>query len=184
MTPEPIIIRPARAEDLAAYRELRLEALRAHPDAFGSDHDEQAAEPESAWAQRIARSVEGRTGRLLLVEAAGGELAGMAAVYLDGGVKTRHVADLVSVYVRPGFRGRRLGDALIGEALAWCATAGVRIVRLGVGTGNARAIRCYRRCGFQVCGVQPEAIRLGAVYFDEFQMWRRVCATSAASGFP
>ena len=41
-------------------------------------------------------------------------------------------------------------------------------------TGVSEAIRCYRRCGFRVCGVQPEVIRVGDVYHDELLMWRRV----------
>ena len=63
---------------------------------------------------------------------------------------------------------------MIGEAIGWCAGVGVRIVRLTVTAGNAAAMGCYLRCGFEVCGVQPEVIRVGEVYYDEVLMWRRV----------
>src|SRR5262245_42902414 len=38
-------IRSIAMSDLGAFKALRLEALRNHPEAFGSDHDESAAEP-------------------------------------------------------------------------------------------------------------------------------------------
>ena len=182
--PDGIQIRPIGAADLAAYKALRLEALRAHPEAFGSDYAEQAAEPDSAWEGRIRASLEGEASRILVAAdsdagaRAGAdaprELAGMVAAFRDGGVKTRHSAILVGVYVAPRWRGRRLADAIVREAVAWCAAAGVRFVRLAVETNNVPAVRCYHRCGFQICGVQPEVIRIGDTYHDEFHMWRRV----------
>ena len=67
--PHEIIIRPIQKSDFAAYRELRLEALKAHPESFGSDYAEQAADPDSAWLDRIRISIEGKMSRLFLAEA-------------------------------------------------------------------------------------------------------------------
>jgi RimJ/RimL family protein N-acetyltransferase len=166
-------IRPFAMSDLPAFKALRLESLRAHPAAFGSDYDESLAKSDAEWEQFLRSSVDGREARLFLAEAADG-LAGMTGVYRERGAKVRHSANLWGVYVRPPWRGRRLTDRLIDAALAWCADGGVRIVRLGVGTYNAPAIRCYRRCGFEVYGVLPEVIRVGDLYHDELLMWRRV----------
>jgi RimJ/RimL family protein N-acetyltransferase len=171
--PDGIEIRPIRATDLAAYKALRLEALRAHPEAYGSDFSEQVDEPDSVWRGRIQSSLDGDAAHIVVADAAG-ELAGMAGVFRDAGLKTRHSAILVAVYVAPRWRGRRLADAIVRRALAWCASADVRILRLAVATTNVPAIRCYQRCGFHVCGVQPEVIRVGDTYHDELLMWRRV----------
>jgi ribosomal protein S18 acetylase RimI-like enzyme len=172
-TLDEIKIRAIQETDLPAYKALRLEALRLHPKAFGSDYSEQVDAPDSTWMGRIRSSMEGKASRIILAEAAG-ELAGMVVVYRDDGVKTRHSAHLVSVYVRPAWRGRRLAEGMIHEVLAWCAAVEVRILRLTVVTSNVLAIRCYQRCGFHVCGVQPEVIHVGDVYHDELLMWRRV----------
>src|SRR5687768_5723352 len=126
--PDETIIRPIQESDFAAYRELRLEALKAHPESFGSDYAEQAADPDSAWLDRIRGSVDGTMSRLFVAEA-GGELAGTAGVYRHRGVKVQHGASLVSVYVRLQWRGRRLGERMIEKAVAWCAAAKVRNVR-------------------------------------------------------
>lgn len=168
-----ITIRPICESDLRAYREIRLEALQAHPEAYGSDYAEQAADPDSIWMERIGGSVGGTASRIFLAEAAG-EVVGLAAVFREKGVKVCHSATLVSVYVRPQWRGRQVTDGLIEQVVSWCASAGVRILRLTVNSSNTRAIRCYERCGFRVYGIQPEVIRIGARYHDLLLMWRRV----------
>ena len=38
--PDEIIIRHATSSDVDAFRELRLEALKNHPTAFGADYEE------------------------------------------------------------------------------------------------------------------------------------------------
>jgi ribosomal protein S18 acetylase RimI-like enzyme len=168
-----ITIRPVRESDLPAYREIRLEALQAHPEAYGSDYAEQAADPESVWMGRIRASVEGTASRIFLAEDAE-TIVGLVAAYREKGAKVCHSATLVSVYVRPPWRGRGLAEQMIAQVLSWCASAGVRILRLTVVTSNTAAIRCYQRCGFRVCGVQPEVIRVGNQYHDELLMWRRI----------
>ena len=173
--PDGIQIRPIRPTDLQAYKALRLEALKSHPEAFGSDYSEQVNEPDSFWEARIRSSLDGRASRIVVAaDDSTNHLAGMAGAFRDEGIKTRHSATLVAVYVAPRYRGHRLADAIVHEILAWCAAADVRILRLAVATTNVPAIRCYHRCGFQICGLQPEVIRVGDTYHDELLMWRRV----------
>ncbi|HEX4053046.1 MAG TPA: GNAT family N-acetyltransferase [Tepidisphaeraceae bacterium] len=167
-----ISIRGIRESDLAAYKALRLEALREHPESFGTDYEEDGALPESVWVERVRKAVEDPGGRIVLADA-GDELAGMVGVHRNPGAKTRHAASIWGVYVRPQYRGKRMVDQMIEEILNWCRPRGVRIVRLSA-TPTGPAARCYQRCGFQVYGVSPEEIRVGEKYYDELLMWRRV----------
>ena len=169
--PLPINVRPIRADDLPAYKALRLEALQAHPEAYSSDYADQAGDPDSVWSGRIQSSLEGKWSRIFLAEDSG-ELAALLAAYRDKGAKVCHSAMLVNVYVRPKWRGQGLADRMVQEAISWARSVGVRIVRLTVITSNTRAIRCYTRCGFRVCGIQPQVIRVGTQYHDELLMWR------------
>lgn len=168
-----ISIRFIRESDLAAFKALRLEALRMHPEAYGSDYEENLREPESTWIDRVKSAIDNPGGCIVLAEA-NGELAGMAGVFRGGGVKGRHIATIWGVYVRPGHRGQQLSEKMIAEAIGWCRMNEVRIARLTVVTCNGSAIRRYLRCGFAIYGVSPEEIRIGDVYYDELLMWRRV----------
>jgi ribosomal protein S18 acetylase RimI-like enzyme len=173
MKSDQCVIRSIRADDLATFKALRLEALRDHPEAFGSDYEESLREPESYWQERVGRAIES-DGQIIFLADAGSELAGMLGVFRSTGAKNKHAAMIWGVYTRPAYRGCGLTEKLMREAIAWAAKQNVRILRLAVGTFNAPAIHCYQRCGFIVYGVSPEEIRVGDVYHDEILMFRRV----------
>ena len=166
-----VIIRESAASDAAAYRELRLEGLLAHPEAFGSDHVESAARPESHWLER-ASFPAGRARDNLWFAEAGGALIGTAGVYSDKAAKIWHTGTVVGVYVRPAWRGRRVAERLLTACIDWATAAGFRRLRLAVATTNGPAIRAYTRAGFTVYGVEPEVICAGGVYYDELLMSR------------
>ena len=58
--------------------------------------------------------------------------------------------------------------------MAYARELGLRLVRLGVVTTNASAIRLYQRCGFTVYGVEPEVLYVNGIYYDELLMARRI----------
>jgi ribosomal protein S18 acetylase RimI-like enzyme len=172
MSSPTIPIRPIRGDDVEAFKALRLEALRTHPDSFGSDYHESLSAPESMWQDRIRTSLENK-GRIFLADA-GSELAGMTGVVRENGAKVNHSTFIWGVYVRPAYRGQGLGERLIRSAIEWCELEKLRYARLTVVTSNLSAIRCYKRCGFEEVGVQPEVIRTGETYHDELLMVRRI----------
>jgi RimJ/RimL family protein N-acetyltransferase len=168
-----ITLRPTRQEDAAAYRELRLEALRGHPEAFGSDYQESLARPLEYWQDRMRQGAGGAHG-VTYVADAGAQLVGMTVLYREEGVKERHSGHIYSVYLHPAWRGLGLAVALIEACVAWARELGLRQLKLGVVTTNAAAIRRYVECGFSVYGVDAEVIYYGGVYYDELLMIRRI----------
>jgi hypothetical protein len=48
-----ILIRQGQESDAQAYRELRLEALRNHPEAFSADYDINEKRPMTFWSERM-----------------------------------------------------------------------------------------------------------------------------------
>jgi RimJ/RimL family protein N-acetyltransferase len=168
-----VLIRPTRTEDAAAYRALRLEGLQAHPEAFGADYATSAARPIEYWQERM-HSGAGRAQSITYVADAAGELIGMTALVRNDLAKTRHAGSIFGVYTRANWRGTGVADALIEACMAYARELGLRLVRLGVVTTNASAIRLYQRCGFQVYGVEPEALYVNGIYYDELLMARRI----------
>lgn len=170
-----LTIRPTHADDAAAFRDLRLEALRTHPEAFEADYADNLARPIAAWEDRV-RSGAGDEHNITYVAAAGDLLAGMTGIFRHNEIKTRHSGTIWGVYVRPAWRGAGVADALIAACLAWGRAKGLRIVKLGVAATNTAAIRCYLRHSFAVYGIEPEVIYHDAVYYDELLMARRLAA--------
>jgi RimJ/RimL family protein N-acetyltransferase len=177
----PVTLRPTAEADAEAYRALRLEALERAPSAFGADYDQTLALPPEHWREQMRRGAGGPQG-VTYVACAGADLVGIARLSCEETPKTRHYAHIYSVYVTPGWRGHRLAEALLETCAAWAGAAGVRALRLTVNATNTAALRCYLRCGFSVCGLEPESLFWDGVYYDELIMVRRLAGARPAAG--
>lgn len=173
VTLDAVTIRPTREEDAVAYRALRLEGLRLHPEAFGADYATNEARSLDDWRTTM-RQGSGGPGGINFVAEHAGMLVGIMRLSLEEAPKVRHGANIYSVYVTASARGSGVAEALLRACLAWAETQGVRIVKLSVVATNAAAIRLYLRCGFSVYGVDPEAILWNGIYYDELLMARRI----------
>jgi RimJ/RimL family protein N-acetyltransferase len=171
--PQPIQIRACAETDATAFRELRLEALRSHPEVFSADYASNEQAPPSFWSERLSQNV-GSDGQCIFFAAAGGELFGIAGIRRGDSPKTRHDASIWGVYVRPTARGQQLAGRLIGACVAWAEQQQVRLIKLAVVTSNIAAIRCYVRSGFSVYGVDPQAIRWEGRFYDELLMVKQL----------
>lgn len=162
-----IIIRHATLSDVDSFRELRLEALKNHPTAFGADYEESAARPNEHWQERLR--VDKDHEALFFAEYEG-QLIGMTGIFRGSSRKSQHDAAIWGVYVRPQWRRRHISEALIRSCLEWAKEQGLSIVKLAVVTTNQPAIRCYERCGFIRYGTEPKALCHDSVYYDEYLM--------------
>src|SRR4051794_28660868 len=106
-------IRVLLPADADAYRELRLRALREHPEAFSSSFEEALADAARWSADRLGTSPEQAT--ILGAVTGDGALCGMVGVERLPREKERHKAHLYGMYVPPQHhragRGRGLPQA-------------------------------------------------------------------------
>ncbi len=158
--------RIVRLEDVAAMRDLRLEMLTLHPEAFAADLDTEAAMSLQAFAQRAATSTT-------FGGYVGDTLAGSVVFFRPDRVKLAHTGELGAMYVRAAHRGSGLADALI-EAVIDCAIGQVEQLQLTVNAENPRAVRLYERHGFEAYGRKPRALRVAGRTYDEILMMRRL----------
>jgi len=172
-TPADLVIRRLGAADVAAYRDLMLEAYERHPDAFTSSVAERRALPMAWWDARLDASPAAASVVLGAFEAQ--RLAGVVGIDFERREKARHKAALFGMYVPPPFRQRGLGRALVRAALDCIRTRpGVTIVQLTVTDGNGAARSLYEACGFTAFGVEPFAVAVGADYVAKVHMWRKL----------
>jgi RimJ/RimL family protein N-acetyltransferase len=159
----PFPIRRLVGADAGAYRDVRLEALRTNPEAFGSSLEEEAHRPTDWFRERVERNPVFGAGF------PGGPLAGMVGLQVPEAARLRHKAILWGMFVPPGHQGCGLGWALVACALDHAATI-VEEVRLSVVAANSAAIRLYTRAGFERYGLERRALKSGARYDDEVLM--------------
>jgi len=162
-----VLLRPAAPSDAEAYRELRLEALKNHPTAFGSDFKENLQHPPEYWQERL--KIDDEKEVLYLAEH-NGQLVGMTGLYRSLSSKARHAGTVWGVYVTDGWRGAHIAEGLIRECLEWARGKDMVIARLGVAADNRAAIRCYERCGFITYGIEAKSGFYNGKYIDECLM--------------
>ena len=160
-----VLVRETVADDWQALRDIRLEALRDAPTAFGSTYEQETERGEAHWRDRIAR---GGTFLAFVPEVSATEPAGLIGGYPEDPV----TAELVSMYVRPRARGRGVGEALVAAVIDWAGQRNAAAVRLWVTETNAPALALYERCGFALTGErQPVPFHPS---IDEVAMIRRL----------
>lgn len=159
----PFSLRRLGAADAASYRELRLDGLRRHPEAFGAAWEDEAGQPLAWFAARLAGNAV--FGGWLH----GDSLAGVAGLMVPPGLKQRHKGILWGMYVRPEARGTGMAPALVQGVLEQAAGT-VEEVRLTVAASNEPAVRLYARFGFRAYGCEPRGLKVGGRYFDEMLM--------------
>jgi len=159
-----IQIRCLAPADAALYRDIRLEALRCNPEAFGSTFEAENAQPLTWFSERLGRAK-------VFGAFQGSELVGTAALLLEEGRKEAHKGRLVGMYVRPASRNAGVGRRLV-ETIIERARESVELLQLSVVSGNEPARRLYTRLGFVEYGIEKKALKQDARYYDEILMAR------------
>jgi GNAT superfamily N-acetyltransferase len=155
-------IRRLVPSDAAAYREVRLEALRNEPEAFASTFEAESAQPVDWHANRLGNSN-------MFGAFHGPELVGIGGLLLSEKPKEAHKGLLVAMYVRPGSRKTGVGSQLL-EAIIEFARQRVELIQLGVVSDNKEALRLYGRFGFVQYGLEKKALKQDERYYDEIHM--------------
>ena len=160
-----MVVRVLDPTDAAAFRTLRIRALREHPEAFGRTPEE--VDSLEVWTERL-RVDTGSDLDFVLGAFEADTLVGTAGCHRDHGAKQRHIAYIWGMYVVPTQRGTGLGRRLLLAALDRVRTwPDVEQVWLDVTIGNAAARALYASCGFTSIAVKPRALKVGDHYFDE-----------------
>ena len=168
-----ITVREVREADLAQYRDLRLEALKTAPLAFGADYQESLSLPGSAWLERLRQNVNNHFATVIVAEQ-NGALIGMTGVRRDYGVKSRHNATIWGVYVRSHARANGLATTLLAHAMLWAQQMGVSRLELRVGVQNAGALALYRNAGFEIVGTLRGSLRVADQGLSEYILEREL----------
>lgn len=159
-----IAIRQLTPADAADYRAIRLAALQAEPEAFGSTYAAEAGLALQDFADRLATSV-------VLGAYDGTCIVGMAGFKAQTGARFAHKGFVWGFYVAPQTRGCGVGAALMHGIVA-AATGRVEQLTLSVVRTNTAALALYERCGFTTYGVEPRALKSAQGYADEVLMVR------------
>jgi ribosomal protein S18 acetylase RimI-like enzyme len=156
------------AADAALYRDIRLEALRANSEAFGSTFETENAHDLSWFFDRLGTST-------VLGAFLDGVLVGTVGFAIQQGQKRAHKGSLWGMYVRADARGSGVGRRLIETALD-LARQHVELIQLTVVRENEQARRLYASLGFVDYGLEKNSLKQDGRYYDEMLMAKDLLA--------
>jgi RimJ/RimL family protein N-acetyltransferase len=154
-------------DDFEIFKRIRLEALRAAPEAFASSAAEWENLPDEEWRRRLMNNP-------VVVSFQGGEPVGIMGLMRQQASKMAHRATVVMVYLRDSERGGGYAVAMLNLLLDHARALGIRQVELAVGAENLAAIRFYQREGFHEIGCIPAGFLHEGREIDEIVMARRL----------
>ncbi|PZV36697.1 GNAT family N-acetyltransferase [Mesorhizobium kowhaii] len=154
-------------DDFEIFKRIRLEALRAAPEAFASSASDWESLPDEEWRRRL-------TTNPVVVSFRGEEPVGMMGLMRQQGSKMAHRATIIMVYLRDSERGGGHAVAMLNLLLDHARASGIRQVELAVSAENPAAIRFYQREGFHEIGCIPAGFLHEGREIDEIVMARRL----------
>ena len=143
MTSNPgYLIRRSSESDYIALREIRLEALKDSPDAFGSTFEECEKWRPERWKEMAS-------GNCYLAEI-DGEVVGMST----GGLNTQFPGTfwLFGMFVSPKARGTGVASELVSIVESWAREHGGTELYLHVTESMVRARAFYKKIGVNLNG--------------------------------
>jgi ribosomal protein S18 acetylase RimI-like enzyme len=163
-----MVTRVLTAQDVEAYRELRLQALILEPTAFASS----AEDFEKETLESIAARLQAEPFVKFTLGAFNGKhLIGIATFVAETRAKVEHKGDLFGMYVTPSERGKGVAKTLLLNLLERVRTyPKIKQINLGVMTTQQAAKKLYTSVGFETRGLERNALKLGDGYVDAEDM--------------
>lgn len=144
------------------YRDLRLEALKEQPLAFGSSYEEEQPYTETQWRERVKN---------VLFAVSDNKPVGMIVCGRNNRLKISHICGIYGVYIKKEYRGQGISNQLMDAALAEIQEmTGVVKIELMVNPTQKAAKRLYRKYGFKVVGHSKKALKFDSKFYDELMM--------------
>jgi GNAT superfamily N-acetyltransferase len=165
-----IAVRVLTTSDIPAFRALRLDALRLHPESFVPTYEEERSVNGSSVASKF-RNDWIKDGNFILGAYRNGWLVGAIGVKRWPRQKQRHKATVWLLYTHADIRGQGTGRQLLVAAIDCCRRdPEIEMVHLSVGRESTTARHLYTSLGFQSYGVEPRALKLDECYYIDVEM--------------
>lgn len=160
-----VLFRILTADDAAAWRTIRLEALESDPEAFGASIEAHHKLTDAEIRSRLAFDMEER---FVVGAFSENELVGTAGFVREPGLKERHKGRVWGVYLRASYRGSGVGRRMMTLLLEHARNIeGLEQINVSVATTQTAARALYRALGCVMYGCEPRGLKVNGRYIDE-----------------
>lgn len=165
MSKKSLEIRLLDDGDLKSFREIRLEALKLHPESFLGDYEVEKQKSDTFFLRKMHRDkivgcFHTKTGKLL-------GIVGYFVITPEG--KRAHSAKIWGFYIRPDYRGRGFAKKMMEVLLDEIEQVAEKAL-LKVNARNHGVVRLYKKLGFVKYGFEARSLKIDGKYYDDFLM--------------
>lgn len=144
------------------YRDLRLDALKKDPTAFGSSHEEEKKLSQVEWKRRTKN---------VLFAISNNTPIGMIVFVFLKQKKIKHIAKIYGVYVKKEYRSQGIGNKLLEAALTEIQkNKNIVKINLNVNPDQKAAVNLYKKYGFKPIGTLKKDLFVDGKFYDELMM--------------
>ncbi len=148
---QKITVRRLHEGEWSRFRAIRLRALEADPNAFGSTLARELAYDDELWIERAKKCASSANDGVWIAISAD-MFVGTVGIFFDD-----PIFHMWGVWVEPSFRGKHIASKLVDTAIAWVKARKMQgDILLGVNPVQTTAVELYRSRGFAPTGVVEE----------------------------
>ncbi len=166
MTKPKLEFRELTGEDVLKFRDVRLEALKIHPEHFTPCYSQESKRPVSFFSKLL----ENHTFIACLRDE---KILGVCGILpAHESPKKSHTVRISGFYIRPDYRGRGFAGKLMEHALDAIGEEYDKVM-LDVNARNRGAVKLYKKMGFVNMGFEPRCLKLAdGSYMDMLHMFK------------
>jgi ribosomal protein S18 acetylase RimI-like enzyme len=137
-------------EDYREFRQIRLEALKTDPDAFGALHADACRRTDEEWKEWVSSAIVPGRKNIVVAEENGLPIA-MCGFGLSD--EDPNAGFLWGMFVSRNHRRKQCGERLLREAEDWVSANGGKRITACVAAPNENAFLFYRKNGYTIGSV-------------------------------
>jgi ribosomal protein S18 acetylase RimI-like enzyme len=160
-----ISIRRLTRQDAAQFRDVRLHGLLHDPVAFNGCYEEESRLSKFQFANFIKEPPS--PSAIFGAFFDNCEIVGIAGLAVSNALKMQHKGTLWGMYTMPIARGLGVGTALMTAVLDYARDLSLERVLLSVTASNTSTSQWYAKLGFQLYGIERNAVKFGSLYEDD-----------------
>lgn len=144
--------RRLHADDLSAYRKIRLESLKEYPDSFGASYEDQKSKKRLGFEEYIEQELPDK---FIIGAFDNAKLIGICGFFRKDNAERMNAGEIIQMYVRPKYQSNKVGYWLLQATLEEAfKNSEIDNIELGVITDNLNANSLFDKAGFEEYGFQ------------------------------
>lgn len=166
-----IIFRELNEADASAYQVLRMKALKEEPHAFTRSYDDECTLSNHDFEVHITAT----DNRFTLGVFDGNNLVACVHFSRPPQSQKRHLGEVTDLYVEPSYRSEDIGKDLLSDCIER-ATDMPYLAYLDAtcSSDSIHAMRLFERAGFEVWGVETNAIHVNGKAVTQLHMRKQM----------